>query len=442
MMAAGLFACAVLSSPNPTQAATPAGCAENAGVWVGAFGTGINCVDVAGWQAYTSKSKAITSDQVQDIEVCNDRIVVAQTLGLSSRTKGKWKTDRFKTGMSSPAAIDCDAKGNIWIAHYDGVTRFDGKTWNTTPASKLGTGQSVKVVKDVAVGSDGKVWATTANSVAVFDGSAWKYWEKGKGLDKEYFFDRIALDAKGFPWLAVSGGLLTLEDGKWTSYENGDLFSPDGIAIDTKGNVYVGSYSDGLFVFSDKGWDNYNRDNSEISSNHVREVAVDGRGRVWVGTEYGLDVFDREDDTWTNYFMHNSDLVDNDISVLEVEGNGPDLPEADETKTGNLAGVITNGSKPAANIAVQVCTQFIGGSFNGETPCEEDPFNRVSKTDKSGKFVFEELPIGHYGLVFKQPNGKWARLVSDTGIGSERITVHEGETVDDISLDLSKVKPN
>jgi sugar lactone lactonase YvrE len=424
--------------PAKSTAATATTCAEGSGAWLGSFGYGVNCADAAGWQSFNAKGKSITSDQVQDIEVCNDRVVVAHTLGLSTRNKGKWKTDRFKSGISSPSGIDCDAKGNVWLAHYDGVTRYDGKTWTTHKADKLGTGKSVKVVKDVAVAPDGKVWAVTANSVAMYDGSAWKVWEKGTGFDKEYFFNHIVVDAKGFPWLAVSGALLTLEDSKWTEYENSDIFSPEGLAIDAKGQVYIGSYSSGLFVMNDSGWETYNRENSDISSNHVRAVAVDGRGRVWAATEYGLDVFDGE--TWTNYHMHTSDMVDNDIRVLEVEGAGPDLPELFDPRTGGLIGVITNGSKPAASVEVQLCVLFIGGSFRGDTPCEDDPFNKLTKTGKDGKFEFKGLPVGHYGLVFKQPNGKWARLVSDIGIGSERITVREGETVDDISLDLSKVK--
>ncbi len=444
-LATTLLSFTTWATPFSVQAASPTattpGCAEGAGVWLGAFGSGANCMDTTGWQAYTAKSKAITSDQVQDIEICGDRVVVAHTLGLSTRNnKGKWKTDRFKSGISSPSAIDCDAKGNIWLAHFDGVSRYDGKTWTTYPAAKLGTGKSVKVIKDLAIAKDGKVWVVTANSVAMFDGSVWKVWEKGAGFDKELFFNRIALDATGSPWVAVSGGLYALEDGKWTEYENTDLFSPDGLAIDSKGNVYVGSYSNGLFVMGTKGWENYDRDNSDISSNHVREVSVDERGRVWVGTEYGLDVFDGN--TWKNYYMHTSDLVDNDISVLEVEGAGPDLPAVQEEKVGGLAGIITNGSKPVANVEVQVCVQYIGGSFRGETPCEDDPFNKLVKTGKDGKFEFKGLPVGQYGLVFKQPSGKWARLVSDIGIASDRITIKEGETVSDISLDLSKVKSN
>lgn len=445
-MIAAALACAALGAPvaasaapiaAPARAATT--CADGGGAWIGSFGFGVNCMDAKGWEVATKASKSLTNDQIQDIEQCGDKTVVIHTLGISTRTKGKWKTDRMKSGISSPTAIDCDAKNTVWIAHFDGVSQFDGKTWKTTKSDKLGSGANVKVLKDVTVGPDGKVWVATSNSVAMYDGSAWKVWEEGKGFPKQQFFNRIAIDSKGTPWVTAIGGVYTLEDNEWMLNDNSDLISSEGLFIDDEDRVFVGTYSNGLFVYEDGGWQNYNRENSDIPSNHVREIAVDGRGRVWVATEYGLSVLEK--DEWATYQMSNSGMVDNDVHVLEVEGDGPDLPKPTAVKTGTLAGLVTaDGKKPAAGVEIEVCVEFIGSSFNSKTPCGDQPFSKVVKTDKDGKFEFKDLPVGFYGIVFKQPSGNWARLVTEFGIGSERIAVSEGKITDDIELDLSKVK--
>ena len=246
------------------------------------------------------------------------------------------------------------------------------------------------------------------------------------------------MDPKGKRWVTAIGGVYTLEDNEWVLYDNTDLISSEGLFIDDKGRVFVGSYGNGLFIYEDGGWQNYSRENSDIASNHVREIVVDGRGRVWVATEYGLSILEKEE--WTSYRMSSSGMVDNDVTVLEVESDGPDLPKPTAEKTGGLAGIVTNGKKAAADVEIEVCVEFIGSSFNSKTPCGDQPFSKVVKTDKAGKFEFQGLPVGFYGIVFKQPNGNWARLVTELGIGSERIAVVEGKITDDIELDLSNVK--
>lgn len=425
--------------PAAAPAAGPTACADGGGVWVASFDYGANCADATGYAAFSQQNKALPSNQIKDIEICGDKVQVVHTLGVNTRSKGKWQVNRFK-GISGPNGMDCDAKGNLWLAHYDGVSMFDGKQWKTTKSDKLGKGADAgfKIVKDVSVAPNGDVWVITGNSVARFDGKDWTTWQEGAGFAKKQFFNHVVVSAKGTPYVSAIGAVYAFEDGEWVAYENTDIISNEGLFVDKKGRIYVGTYGNGLFVYEDGGWTNFNRENSEISSNHVRAISVDDRSRVWVATEYGLHVYDGK--AWQVYQMHTADLVDNNLSVLEVEGDGPDLPKPAKTKTGTLSGIVTNGKTPAAGVQIQLCVESIGSSFRGDTPCEEQPFSKTSKTGKDGKFEFKDLPAGVYGVVFQQPSGKWARLVGSLGLVSERILLPAGQTIDDIELDLSKVK--
>jgi ligand-binding sensor domain-containing protein len=109
------------------------------------------------------------------------------------------------------------------------------------------------------------------------------------------------------------------------------------LAVDNKGQLWAGTYSKGLNLFNGQGWVNYNRQNSGLSSNHVRSLSADGNNRIWIGTEWGLDVFDGKD--WKNYHMHNSDLTDNEVYAVAVGGQGPSLP-VDRKGAGSLTGKI------------------------------------------------------------------------------------------------------
>jgi hypothetical protein len=435
-------AAALIAAPaavTQTGEAQSANCLDGAAsLWLGSFGFGAVCGDAAGWQPVTKQTKAVSSDQIRDIEVCGDKTVIASTVGLHIRQKGKWRTEKIKSGVGTLEAIDCDDKGTIWISHFDGASSFDGKRWTTFKADKLGTDRNIKVGKDVAVAKDGKVWVVTANSVAMYNGKDWRSWEVGRGFQEQQFFGHLSLDSKGAPWVTAIGGVWTFEDGAWNLVKGDDLFSIEALHVDAKDRIWVGTYSNGLFVYESGGWTNYNRDNSDIASNHVNAIASDSRGRVWIATEYGLNVLEK--DEWQVYRMDTSGMVDNNLTVLEVEGAGPDLVKPGKSQTGGLSGIVSNAGKPVAGVEIQLCVEFIGSSFRSATPCEDQPFSKIAKTDKSGKYEFKDLPVGVYGVVFKQPSGKWARLVTEFGIGSERILVAAGKTTDKIDLDLSNVK--
>ena len=63
----------------------------------------------------------------------------------------------------------------------------------------------------------------------------------------------------------------------------------------------------------------YNRGNSDILSNHIRALAMDENGHIWIASEYGLSKFDGKN--FTHYTAENSDLRNNNIKLMEYEQN-------------------------------------------------------------------------------------------------------------------------
>ncbi len=424
------------ATPPPTRETEPEQAAKSAPpagpgmACLGSFGYGLTCLDETGWQTFNKDNSALGSNLITSISTCPDgSLLVAHSSGISQFDGETWKGYERGWGYSSPEGMACDAAGGIWVAHFQGVSYYDGRGWTTHPSERLSSRAAANdLIQDVAVAPGGRVWVVTANSIAMldsFEGDEWTVFQEGQGFHARYFFDKIALDAQGNPWVTHSGGLLTFDDGTWTPYSNRDLSTVESTAIDAQGRVWVGTFSKGVYVFQDGGWSVYNDANSELQSNHVRNIVVDAQDRVWMGTEWGLSVLDGT--TWHAYRMDNAGLVDNDLYALGVVEAGPSLPEPMEKTPGSIRGqVVLADGQPVAAAAVEICVERLGSNFYGETPCDGQPFVRTTETDAEGSFVVSDLPVGLYVLAVNV-GGDWTQLTSELGFSSERIPVEAGQ---------------
>jgi hypothetical protein len=431
-------------SEPPTEEPPPAALVEplaevcdlSQAAWIGTFGFGLNCLDGAGWHLHTEDDTAI-SNQTADLAVCpNGMVWILHSYGASATDGGSWNTFRDAWGYGSPEAVACDGAGGVWVAHYEGVSHYDGGQWTTHEASKLGTGENVKLVKDVAVAPSGMVWVVTANSVAAYDAGTWTIYETGKGFDKDYYFEQVVVDGKGQVWAGHSGGVWQFDGTNWVAHEGRHLGQVKSLLVGADDRLWAGTVANGVSVYDGKSWVTYDRENSGLSSNQVRALATDDQGRIWLGTEWGLDVFDGGG--WQSYQMGNSDLADNDVYALAVAGNGPPLLVPVEEPAGSLAGTIVRGSDSVAGASVEACAEFIGMVFSGPSPCADMAFHAAAVTGDDGTFRFAELPEGRYGLALQAGDEGWGRLTGRFGIGDKKVTVLAGQETDLGEIDISQ----
>ncbi|MFN4124098.1 MAG: two-component regulator propeller domain-containing protein [Flavobacteriales bacterium] len=92
------------------------------------------------------------------------------------------------------------------------------------------------------------------------------------------------------------------------------------IAKHPSGAIYVGT-DYGLAIFNNDEIAVFNSQNSGLTSNSVRSIFIDADGRVWIGTfTGGLFIFDGLD--WTNLNTQNSELPDDFIRVVAKDSSG------------------------------------------------------------------------------------------------------------------------
>ncbi|MGC9393950.1 MAG: two-component regulator propeller domain-containing protein [Anaerolineae bacterium] len=397
----------------------------------GSFGYGITCIENNEWVNYSKQAGTLSGDLVKDIAVCpgGERLVL-NTSGVNLFDGVNWRNYEEGWGYSSAEAIACGAYDDFWVAHYQGVSHFDGTTWQTfTVKEALSTDpEAYESVNDIAIAPDSAVWVVTVNSIAVFAKEKWTVYEEGAGFDDKYYFEGIAFDSRGDPWIISSSGLHHRAGWSWDFYPSADYTTPQSIAVDRQDRVWVGTLSNGLLLFENESWLMFTPQNSPLASYNVSALAVDAAGRIWVGTTWGAHVI--EDETWTDYQMSNSDLADDNIVAIAVAGAGPVLPTAQQKAPGALTGrLIDADGDPLANATLEVCVETIYSSYRGATPCEGHPYMRDAVSNADGAFTIENLPSGFYNLAI-QTGDTWVLYSSRSHGSSERFLVPAGKTVD------------
>ncbi len=140
------------------------------------------------------------------------------------------------------SAIRQDSSGRLWVGTRAGLFAGGGSDW-TNWFSGRGDGP-VADVRALAEDAMGDVWIGTENEgLKELRGPNVISIHKSDGLPSEHV-TALEIDAEGVLWVATSGGLAWLRDGKWHQYttQNG-LFtdSLDYLIEDGQSNLWLGS---------------------------------------------------------------------------------------------------------------------------------------------------------------------------------------------------------
>lgn len=407
-------------------------------VCLGLRDAGLTCLDESGWKTYTQDNSDLASNYVTAGAVCpNGQIVLAHYDGLSLFDGSSWQNIAKTDSYSSADSVGCAADGSLWVAHFKGVSRYANGAWTTYGSELLASGESAnELVYDAVPAADGRVWVVTSRSVAVFENDTWTVYQEGQGFDEAVFFNALTVDSLNRPWAGMSSGVAVFDEGAWRIIEKPGYNSPNSLAFDASGKLWFGTSISGVAMFNGNAWGDYTRQSGSLPSDSVNDVAADSQGRIWLGTSYGLVVFDGSN--WQIFRMDNSDIGDNEIKFIAVVKDGPTLPAPADKEKGSMTGKLeTASNQPLTGMRVEICVESLGSQFSGETPCSDQPFFLSTETDENGVFSFAEVPAGYYVLVAETGDG-WAQLTTQFGIGSERTPVQAGEDYDIGTLTLEE----
>lgn len=227
-----------------------------------------------------------------------------------------------------PVTFLIDNSGIMWIGNRGAginrqntlVQRID--QWDYTPTSNLGL--STDTILSVKEDLDQQIWIMGYDKIMKFhpDNSSFSSYQlpKKKGNQERVIFKSFEDDGKGNLWIGSNKGLYKFDK---ISHEfrlilSSKSFDAVGIApvlIDQKGELWVkflrkaigrdygrslGRMNTGTNKLIEK-YDFNKEDPTGLVSNFIREVKMDSKGRIWVGTFGGLCRYNPATNSFTQF---------------------------------------------------------------------------------------------------------------------------------------------
>ncbi|MBV1757101.1 MAG: S-layer homology domain-containing protein [Dethiosulfatibacter sp.] len=166
----------------------------------------------------------------------------------------------------------------------------------------------------------GKIWLTYQNST-------------GKEMT-EASVRSMAFDQEGNLWIGTNNGGLSVRtvDGKWSNIKEIETDNAGFVKLDTtyaivqreNGELWMTLGSpvnpQGILVRTNSIWKLLNTENSLLPGLFAQELALDGNGGLWIGTQSGAVHVDK-DDNWSVY-TSNQGLLPYSVDAIEPDGQG------------------------------------------------------------------------------------------------------------------------
>jgi signal transduction histidine kinase/ligand-binding sensor domain-containing protein len=347
--------------------------------------------------------------------------------------------DIYDKEANQMVSIVEDNTGKLWIGTSKGIAIFDTLTSSFYSSSQVRSLNTSLIGNSVIAGYKDKagiLWLSVdRKGIVKFDSK----------IKKFNLFKNDPSDKKSIPdasihsifqnhdlslWLGtVQAGLLYLNEDKElvTSYTH-DEKNPKSISgnsisnvfIDSKNNLWLGMPGTGLNRAILKG-EKHNqidefihyypdpKNRKSIINGTVRKIFEDSKGRLWIGTDEGLDRFDYETENFVHYRMeykNSKPLINKSIQ------NGISEDENGNLWIGTWGGLVKMDAKDLSNV------QFVQYQNDPDNPSSLME-NRVLSTciDKKGNIWLGTFGGGLVMLNVKEAkksNPKQAKFVSYT----------------------------
>lgn len=136
-------------------------------------------------------------------------------------------------------------------------------------------------------------------------------------------------DGAGGLWLGTIEKMGRIRDGRYSPVEPAvglPETDPRAFFLDSRGWLWIGLRYKGVSVTTEPAADNptflnYSHEQGQLSSNAVRSITEDRAGRIYFGTDRGLDRFDPNTNQWT-HFTTRDGLARNFIDKVLSDHNG------------------------------------------------------------------------------------------------------------------------
>jgi ligand-binding sensor domain-containing protein len=270
-------------------------------------------------EASTSK---VPMSMVRNVKQArNGNILIASYLGVF-RYDGKSFTNITST-ISSPSFWDVleDRKGNLWFGTKDsGVYYYNGKSFeHFTTREGLANNRVIKIYEDKA----GNIWFATGGGASRYDGKSFRNFTTKEGLSNNDL-TTIMEDKTGKLWFGTRGDACYYDGKTFTVLRNKDgeaFYNVWGMTEDRKGNIWFGGSiikdRKGSTLFLDAGlWRYDGSTTTKVSQRGAYAIIQDKKGNIWTTGEVNPKV-------WALSRYDAKSLYNKMPTVTEIVSGGP-----------------------------------------------------------------------------------------------------------------------
>jgi len=211
-----------------------------------------------------------------------------------------------------------DAKGTIWFATRDGLTKLENGSFRTFTTRH---GLPDNRLRDLELGDDGSLWIATRGGLCQYTGAVeFECFTEADGLINNRI-QSISKDEAGNLWLGTEEGASFFDGTGFTNYSVDEGLSNNIIHAthyDHEGNIWFGTFGGGISIFLGNQFKSYTVEQG-LPINVVTSITEDKNGNHWIGT-YGGGMAKLSTDGLTTY-GNQEGLVDNKVYTLRNDGS-------------------------------------------------------------------------------------------------------------------------
>jgi len=216
--------------------------------------------------------------------------------------------------IPSPSFWDVleDRKGNLWFGTRDsGIYRFNGKSFQhfTTKQGLASNYGAIHLYEDKA----GNIWFGTVRGAYRYDGKSLRNFTTKDGLPSNDI-NTIMEDKTGKLWFGTRGDLSVYDGKTFTVLKNEDgktFTNVWGITEDRKGNIWFGA--NGLWRYDGRTY-------TKVSQKGAYAIIEDKNGNIWTT---GADEPPRTGQVWSLSRYDQKSLYDKMPAVTVIKSGGP-----------------------------------------------------------------------------------------------------------------------
>ncbi|MCG8309791.1 MAG: response regulator [Cytophagales bacterium] len=212
---------------------------------------------------FDGEARQVTTDKNGNVWICGEgKIARFNKLRDNFEVYGKLNKGRLHIPYNVIRAY-CDNNGNLWLCTQGGLMKFDYERTTFEECNDVAGMPTGALVRNIIQDRSGKYWIIKREGLFLYD-----------SLSSLSAYRFIAVD-KDHP-NALSGNETMLE-------------GPDGKIYATQ--FGYGFYSIDMKTFEVRHFVSGNGE-GHLNSNMIRGACFDARGRLWLGTELGVNIFD------------------------------------------------------------------------------------------------------------------------------------------------------